>query len=196
MQFINENLTQDMLEIEGVVRRWVDSLVVGLNLCPFAKKELLANRVRFNVTDSSNEEKLLAELNHELSILQSDSSIETTLLIHPYCLDEFDQFNRFLDHVDALLTYLNLNGVFQVASFHPHYRFAETGEDDLENFTNRCPYPVLHLLREESLERAIEGHPDPENIPYRNIARLNQLGYEKVQQLLSACLNQASDGEQ
>lgn len=189
MQYVNEMLTQDILKVEQVVRRWVDTLVVGLNLCPFAKKELLDNRVRFAVTDASTEEKLLADLNHELTLLQSDPSIETTLLIHPNCLENFDEFNQFLDHVDALITYLDLEGVVQVATFHPDYRFAGTGEEDVENYTNRCPFPVLHLLREQSLERAIESHPDPENIPDRNIARLNQLGYEKIQHLLASCFN-------
>ena len=189
MQHINEMLTQDMLKVEQVVRRWVDTLVVGLNLCPFAKKELLANRVRFAVTDASTEEKLLAGLNHELTLLQSDLSIETTLLIHPNCLESFDEFNQFLDHVDALISYLDLEDVIQVASFHPDYRFAGTAVDDVENYTNRCPFPVLHLLREQSLERAIESHPDPESIPDRNIARLNQLGHEKIQRLLASCFN-------
>ena len=128
---------------------------MGLNLCPFAKRELLANRVRFSVTQVATEEQLLAELQGELERLNSDDSIETTLLIHPEVLQDFYCYNQFLDYVDGLLREMALEGVYQVASFHPDYQFGGTEPDDAENYTNRSPYPILQLIREASLEKAV-----------------------------------------
>lgn len=176
-----------------VVRQWVEDVVVELNLCPFAKRELIADRVRFVVTDATSEDELLETLAFELEFLGSTPSIETTLVIHPHVLGDFSLYNQFLDNADRLLVALKLEGVFQVASFHPDYQFADTKADDAENYTNRSPYPVLHLLREESLERVIASTPDIDQIPKRNIETMNRLGTESLRSMLrridsSCCL--------
>ena len=173
------------------VRRWVEELVVGLNLCPFAKRELVNNRIRFVVTQSIGEEQLLAALQTELSLLNNDESIETTLLIHPDVLQDFFDYNQFLDKADQLLLQMGLEGVYQIASFHPDYQFAGTAVEDAENYTNRSPYPLLHILREASLERTIAAYPDVEQIPVRNIETMNKLGRDKLQALLQGCLDGA-----
>lgn len=169
------------------VRNWVENLVVGLNLCPFAKRELVKNRVRFVTTTANNEEQLVLALQAELTLLNNDPSIETTVLIHPEVLQDFYDYNDFLDVADAVLVEMELDGVYQIASFHPDYQFGGTGADDAENYTNRSPYPVLHLLREDSLEQVIADYPDVDDIPERNIALMNELGTPKLQALLQAC---------
>lgn len=171
-------------EIVKDVRHWLEAFVIELNLCPFAKRELINNRVKFVVSDARSEEQLLADLQQELSHLQEDSEIETTLLIHPHVLQAFDDYNQFLDIVDALLDEEGLLGVYQIASFHPNYRFADTQEDDAENYSNRSPYPILHLLRESSLEQEIARHQDTSLIPERNIRLLRDMGTAKLQALL------------
>lgn len=178
-------------KIINPVRHWVETLVVGLNLCPFAKRELVKNRVRFSVTDAVTEEQLLEALQAELELLDHDEAIETTLLIHPDVLQDFYDYNQFLDRADSLLEQMGLVGIYQIASFHPDYRFGGTAPDDVENYTNRSPYPMLHLLREESLEQAIANYPDPEQIPERNIALLRSLGHDRMQVLLQACFHDA-----
>lgn len=175
------------------VRRWVETLVVGLNLCPFAKRELLKKRIRFSVSQATTEEQLLENLQAELEVLGKEDSIETSLLIHPWVLEDFYHYNQFLDYADTLLAHMNLQGIYQIASFHPHYQFAGTGPDDAENYTNRAPYPLLHLIREESLERAIAKYPDPEQIPRRNIELVESLGRDKMQALLRACFDKTDD---
>jgi len=174
-------------EIVGAVRRWVEDLVVELNLCPFAGRELVRNRIRFVATESTTEEQLLGALETELALLKDDSTVETTLLIHPDVLQDFFDYNQFLDMADRLLMQMELEGVFQVASFHPDYQFAGTAEDDVENYTNRSPYPLLHILREASLERSIAAYPGVEEIPAQNIEKMNSLGREKLQALIRGC---------
>ncbi len=174
-------------EIIAAVGRWLNSMVVGLNLCPFAKREIDTNRVRFAVTDASSEGLLLEALLSEVNTLNIDPSIETTLLIHPKVLNDFCDYNQFLNHVDAFLAETKLEGVFQIASFHPDYQFEGTEKDAAENYTNRSPYPILHILREESLEKAIAAYPDVDQIPARNIECMDALGQEKVQALFEAC---------
>jgi len=169
------------------VRRWVESVVVELNLCPFARRELVKNRVRLTVTEARTDEQLLMALGAELELLGSDPSIETTLLVHPEVQQGFSDYNQFLDLVDGLLQQMKLDGIFQIASFHPDYQFGGTNPDDAENYTNRSPYPMLHLLREESLERAIADHPDADQISARNIELMNRLGVDKLKALLQAC---------
>jgi hypothetical protein len=181
----NANLGSET--ILATVRAWVDTLVVGLNLCPFAKRELVAARVRFVATDASTQEQLLTALYAELALLNADDSIETSLLVHPEVLTDFLDYNDFLDLVDMLIEDMGLDGVIQIASFHPDYQFGGTQIDDAENYTNRAPYPLLHLLREASLERAIESHPDVAAIPERNIALMNSMGTDKLKSLLKDC---------
>ena len=175
-------------EIIQSVRQWVETFVVGMNLCPFAKRELVKNRVRFVTTAATTAEQLLQVLQTELELLNADPSVETSLLIHPAVLQDFYDFNDFLDCADSLLVDMELEGIYQVASFHPDYQFGGTRSGDAENYTNRAPYPVLHLLREESLERVIADYPDVDDIPERNIELMNSLGQDKLQALLKSCL--------
>jgi len=171
------------------VRRWVETFVVGMNLCPFAKRELVKNRVRFVTTAATTQEQLLMVLQAELELLNTDPSVETTLLIHAKVLQDFYDFNDFLSIADSLLVDMELEGIYQIASFHPDYQFGGTQPSDAENYTNRAPYPVLHLLREESLERVIADYPDVDDIPERNIKLMNDLGPDKLQTLLKSCLS-------
>jgi hypothetical protein len=182
-EFLEDNKTA------GPVRRWVETVVVDLNLCPFAKRELVKNRVRFAVTQATTEEELLTALQTELELLSSEPSIETTLLIHPNVLHDFYDYNQFLSYAEGLLVQMKLDGVYQIASFHPDYQFAGTEPTDAENYTNRSPYPMLHLIREESLERAIAAYPDVNKIPLRNTELMNTLGENKLQKLLQACFD-------
>lgn len=175
--------TQNVINI---TRRWVETFVVGMNLCPFAKRELVKDRVRFSVTTESTENELLQVLRTELELLEEKPEIETTLLIHPYVLNDFFDYNFFLSTVDRLLVAMKLEGIYQVASFHPEYRFEGTKEEDPENYTNRSPFPTLHLLREDSLEQAIDAYPDVDEIPNRNIEHMNSLGTNQLNAMLSA----------
>ncbi|MCK0162854.1 DUF1415 domain-containing protein [Marinobacter sp. S6332] len=182
---------------EGTViqatRKWVEDVVVGYNLCPFAKRELVRDRVRFVVSDADNEESLFQSLQIELLRLDDEPEIETTLLIHPQVLQDFPDYNEFLGAADGLLTYLDMEGIYQIASFHPDYQFADTAPDAAENYTNRSPFPMLHLLREASLESAIDNHPDVDGIPPRNIELMNKLGAEKMRTILTGCINVAEN---
>ena len=170
-------------KVISTVRDWLESVVIELNLCPFAKRELSNDRVRFAETEATNEVQLLQALETELERLCASDSIETTLLIHPNVLADFEDYNQFLGLADGLLVQMELDGVFQIASFHPHYQFADTQPDDAENYTNRSPFPLLHILREESLSRAIEHTPDVDQIPLRNIEKMNELGAKKLKLL-------------
>lgn len=181
----NKQLEQAL--IIKAVQKWVETIVIDLNLCPFAKREVVKNRVRYIVSEATTEEQLLTDLHDELTLLGRDDSIETTLLIHPHVLTDFYDYNQFLDYADGLLTQMDLEGIYQIASFHPNYQFHDTQPDDVENYTNKSPYPVLHLLREESLEQRIDGYPDVDKIPENNIALLEKLGQEKISELLEAC---------
>ncbi len=176
-------------QIVAIVQHWVNSVVVEFNLCPFAKRELVKHRVRFVVTEAATETALLDALRTELALLLTDDTIETSLLIHPDVLNDFDHYNQFLDAADTLLQQLNLEGRFQIASFHPHYQFAGTAPQAAENYSNRSPYPMLHVLREASIEQALATCPDPAQIPERNIALLESLGTDKMQQLLQSCFD-------
>ncbi|MDY6798783.1 MAG: DUF1415 domain-containing protein [Pseudomonadota bacterium] len=165
-------------------RRWVERVVVGLSLCPFARKELEADRVRFVETDADSEEALLQALHAELQHLEDSPETETTLLILPAALRDFDDYLNFLAMAEDLLDYLGLEGVYQIASFHPRYRFEGTGPEDTENYTNRSPWPMLHLLREDSLAQAIDRHPDVEGIPGRNIELMNRMSVARLRELM------------
>lgn len=164
-------------------QQWVESFVVELNLCPFAKRELINNRVRFSVTEAITEEQLLETLQIELELLNNSTLIETTLLIHPLVLQDFYDYNQFLNFADSLLLEMELVGVYQIASFHPDYQFSDTNPEDVENYTNRSPFPMLHILREESLEKAIDNYPDVDQIPSRNVELINSLGADKLERI-------------
>lgn len=179
--------TFDQARIEADVRRWLERAVIGLNLCPFAKAVYARNQVRIVVSDASTERALLQELGEEMALLRDTPAeqVDTTLLVHPQVLDDFLDYNDFLDDADALVEALELDGVLQVASFHPQYQFAGTEPDDAENLTNRAPYPILHLLREDSVDRAVAAYPDPDSIIERNVATMQDLGSEGFRKLLS-----------
>lgn len=158
--------------------RWVQRAVIGLNLCPFAKSVEVNQRLRIVVSEAETPEALLQELAHELLALRraDPEETETTLLVHPGVMNDFLDFNDFLGAADALVEDLELDGILQVASFHPDYQFEGTQADDVDNFSNRSPYPTLHLLREESIERAMESMPDTDAIYEANINTLRKIG--------------------
>ena len=157
---------------------WLRAAVIGLNLCPFAKAVHARGQIRWVVSDATDEDALRQDLVHELRVLAAadPTQIDTTLLVHPQVLAGFDDYNQFLDVADAALHSLSLDGVLQIASFHPQYRFEGTEADDIANATNRSPFPTLHLLREASIERAVASTPDAADIYERNIATLERLG--------------------
>ena len=171
-------------------RCWIERVVIELNLCPFARKPYEGERVRYVVSDASKPALLLADLERELDLLRETGAgdIETTLLIHPHVLTDFLDYNDFFSVIDTLLEQGGYAGEFQVASFHPDYRFAGTERDDAENYTNRSPYPVLHILREASIEQALAGFENPDQIPERNIRTMEKLGAEQMQAVLVQCL--------
>lgn len=166
---------------------WLQRVVVALNLCPFAGRELEAGRVRYRVTSCDTELALLQALEEEIQCLRGDSTIATSLLIHPRVLQDFADYNQFLDLAEGLLESCDAVGELQIASFHPQYRFAGSDESDPGNYSNRSPYPMLHLLREADVERAIAGHPDIDAIPRHNVAHLERLGRKHLVRLLAAC---------
>ena len=165
-------------EVITATKRWLERVVIGLNLCPFAKTVHAKRQVRYAVSSAQTSDAVLDDLERELRTLVAakPESVDTTLLILPYALTKFDDFADFLDLVEIALKVQGLTGVIQVASFHPQYRFADAEAEDMSNFTNRSPYPVLHLLREESLARAIQAFPDTADIYEQNMATLRTLG--------------------
>jgi len=160
-------------------QRWLERAVIGLNLCPFAKAVHVKHQVRFAVTAAATREELLEELRHELQVLGAAKPevIATTLLIHPQAMADFTEFSFFLREIDAVIRDLELEGTMQVASFHPGYEFAGSASDDVANCTNRSPHPMLHLLRESDIDRAVAAFPDAATIYERNIETLRRLGH-------------------
>jgi len=159
-------------------RAWLRRAVIGLNLCPFARAVDVKDQIRYVVCDATDVEGLLATLCVELQRLADTDPavVDTTLLIHPQVLQEFEDFNDFLELADAAVEDLDLEGVLQVASFHPRFQFADTEADDITNATNRAPYPTLHLLREDSVDRAVAAFPEAESIFERNMETMERLG--------------------
>ncbi len=168
----------DAAAVVAVTRTWLERAVIGLQLCPFAKAVYVNEQVRYAVSDASTTEALREVLERELrTLVQTDASVlDTTLLIHPQVLTDFLDYNDFLDIAEETVEALGLEGVVQIASFHPAYCFAGTARSDVTNFTNRSPYPMLHLLREDSVSRAVEAFPDAPNIYQRNIETMRRLG--------------------
>lgn len=165
--------------IIAATQDWLEKAVIGLNLCPFAKAVHVKKQIRYVVSAATTEEQLLEELVAELRHLQDTDAgvLDTTLLIHPCVLTDFLDYNDFLDTVDIATAEAEFGDAFQVASLHPHYQFAGTEPDDIENYTNRSPYPTLHLLREDSVDRAVDAFPDADRIADNNIETLNRLGH-------------------
>ncbi len=166
-------------------QKWLLEAVVGLNLCPFAKSVVVKDMVRYRVCASSDPADVLVLLREELQHLAAadPAVLDTTLLIAPNAMPDFLDFNDFLADCDDVLAELELDGVLQVADFHPRYQFGGTDVEDVENFTNRTPYPTLHLLREASIDKAVEAYPDAAMIFERNIEMLQQLGHAGWAQL-------------
>lgn len=174
--------------VVAATRRWLERAVIGLNLCPFAKAVHVKEQIRYVVSSARDEEQLLADLARELQFLADadPEACDTTLLIHPHALADFLDYNSFLDLADAAVDELGLEGVLQVASFHPDYQFADTEPDDVTNCTNRSPYPTLHLLREDSIDRAVEAFPEAETIYETNMRTLRKLGVAGWRALMTA----------
>ncbi len=172
--------TPDDQTVIDATRIWLEKAVIGLNLCPFAKAVYVKNQIRYVVSHARHTDQFLEELDSELERLANSDpeEIDTTLLIHPTLFPEFSVFNDLLDLAETAPEALGLEGVLQVASFHPDFQFADTQPDDMSNYTNRSPYPTLHLIRESSIARAAESFPDPSVIFERNIEVVNELGPE------------------
>lgn len=179
----------DAARVEAETRAWVDRVVIGLNLCPFAKAVQAKHQVRYVVSSATTEEDLLTALAEEMHRLVAvdAAEVDTTLLIHPLVLGDFLDFNDFLSVADELLEELGYAGTLQVASFHPRYQFAGTTPDDPGNATNRSPHPVLHLLREDSIDRAVAAFPEAQMIFEKNIRTLEALGTEGFAALQRQC---------
>ena len=176
----------DISQIENRVRRWLERAVIGLNLCPFAKSVYVKDQVRIAICQAQDRHALTAQLYEELQLLASTPAqqTDTTLLVVPCMFEQFSDFNDYLDIAEAVLDELELVGEVQLASFHPFYQFANTEPDDLSNYTNRAPYPILHLLREDSLDKAAEQYPDASVIFQRNVAVVRELGVDGWRRLL------------
>ncbi len=176
------------------VERWLEDVVIGLNLCPFAARPYGDQQIRIEVFEGDTEAGLLEMLQSELSFIdkrpvdhrpaeETQTGIETTLIVIPNLLHDFDVYNQFLDLVDALLDEFSWAGQYQIASFHPQYCFAGTEPDSPENLTNRSPYPLLHIIRESSIETALQHYPNPENIPDQNIEKMKALSTDDKRRL-------------
>ena len=181
---MTESAAQDPI---AATRQWLERAVIGLNLCPFAKAVHVKQQVRFVLSDASTPEALLEQLAEELLLLRDTppDEVDTTLLVHPDVLQDFLDYNDFLDNADAAVEALDLGGILQVASFHPAYQFAGTAPQDISNYTNRAPYPTLHLLREDSVSRAVAAFPEADSIVDRNIETLDRLGIEGWRKLFT-----------
>ncbi len=174
-------------QVIAETRVWLERAVIGLNLCPFAKSEHVHGRIRYVVSPAQTADALLSHLRAELEGLNEaePAQRETTLLMHPEVLNDFLDYNDFLLDADMLLEDMGFGGVFQIASFHPDYQFAGTSADDITNCSNRSPYPTLHLLREASIDRAVEAFPEAEQIYARNMETLQRLGWAGWRKLLA-----------
>lgn len=170
----------DDVDVIAAMREWIEKAVIGLNLCPFAKAVYVKNQVRFVVSRAPHLDGFLEDLDRELDYLAAadPNEIDTTLLIHPTLLADFLDFNDFMQLAEAAVDEHGLEGVIQIASFHPAFQFEGTEPDDMGNFTNRAPFPTLHLLREASIERAVACFPEAETIYQRNIEKLQSLGID------------------
>lgn len=177
-------------------KKWLQSIVIGFNFCPFAGREMMRNSIHYQISESRTVEEHLEAFVLECKRLEGQPSIETSLVIFPpfeankddYSLSSFEDYLDLVALAEQLIVSMGYEGVFQVASFHPDYCFGGSEENDPSNFTNRSPYPILHILREESLERVLEHYPNPEAIPERNIAFARQLGLSKLQVMLQNCI--------
>ena len=172
--------TPDSATVTDHTRQWLEKAVIGLNLCPFAKAPHVKNLVRISVSQARHLDGFLEDLDRELQLLGDTPAdeLETTLLVHPTLFPDFDTFNQMLDIADAAVVDNGLEGIVQIAPFHPDFQFEGTDSDDIGNYTNRSPYPTLHLIREDSIAKAAQAFPDASAIFERNIALLEKMGHE------------------
>ena len=172
--------TPDSATVTDHPRQWLEKAVIGLNLCPFAKAPHVKNLVRISVSQARHLDGFLEDLDRELQLLGDTPAdeLETTLLVHPTLFPNFDTFNQMLDIADAAIVDNGLEGIVQIAPFHPDFQFEGTDSDDIGNYTNRSPYPTLHLIREDSIAKAAQAFPDASAIFERNIALLEKMGHE------------------
>ena len=180
-----ESSNTDINAITEQVDQWLNDVVIGLNLCPFAAKPQRNKQIKIFVSEASQEEALLEDILLQLIELSSTEpeKLETTLVVVPNMLQDFWDYNFFIDWVEGLIKQQDWEGIFQVATFHPDYCFGGAEPEDDENLTNRSPYPVFHLIREESMEKVLKHYPDPESIPDTNIARVSALSEEERNKL-------------
>lgn len=176
---MNMNTTVTNEQAIAATQLWLEKAVIGLNLCPFAKGVHVKGQIRYFVSAARTPEELLVDVRNELEVLAEASreKIDTILLVHPHVLTDFLDYNDFLGVVDALLEDIDLAGELQVASMHPQYQFADTELDDITNFTNRSPYPTLHLIREDSIDEAVASFPEAETIFEKNMDTMRKLGH-------------------
>ncbi|AIV05800.1 MULTISPECIES: DUF1415 domain-containing protein [Vibrio] len=180
-----ESSNTDINAITEQVNQWLNDVVIGLNLCPFAAKPQRNKQIKIFVSEASQEEALLEDILLQLIELSNTEpeKLETTLVVVPNMLQDFWDYNFFIDWVEGLIKQQDWEGIFQVATFHPDYCFGGAEPEDDENLTNRSPYPVFHLIREESMEKVLKHYPDPESIPDTNIARVSALSEEERKKL-------------
>ncbi|EKO3820370.1 Protein of uncharacterised function (DUF1415) [Vibrio owensii] len=180
-----ESPNTDINAITEQVDQWLNDVVIGLNLCPFAAKPQRNKQIKIFVSEASQEEALLEDILLQLIELSNTEpeKLETTLVVVPNMLQDFWDYNFFIDWVEGLIKQQDWEGIFQVATFHPDYCFGGAEPEDDENLTNRSPYPVFHLIREESMEKVLKHYPDPESIPDTNIARVSALSVEERKKL-------------
>ncbi|MFT6990919.1 MAG: hypothetical protein ACJASL_002903 [Paraglaciecola sp.] len=176
------NLGDD--EVEAAVKSWINKVIIGLNFCPFAKKEIERNTVRYVIFPTTQINDALGHLLDELALLDQQLHIQTTLIVFPLGFDDFENYLDMLELGNSLLSQGGYAGIYQLASFHPDYCFDGEDQDDPANYTNRSPYPILHILRESSIEAVLKRYPQPESIPENNIAKARELGSSVLKALL------------
>ncbi|KXI28700.1 DUF1415 domain-containing protein [Paraglaciecola hydrolytica] len=167
------------------VKSWLEKVVIGLNFCPFAKKEFERQTIRYCLDSNKQQADSLSYLIDELALLDGDPNIETTLIIYPQNYQQFDDYLDWLSLASSLVESGGYRGIYQLASFHPDYCFDGEDVNDPANYTNRSPYPIIHILREASLSRVLNHYPDPESIPERNMAKARQLGVVALRKLMA-----------
>jgi hypothetical protein len=179
--------TNQQTQIIDACQAWVDKVIIAHNFCPFAKRERDLDSIRYALAPNSELEPCIQFFADQLLQLDEDDKIETSLLIFAHGFEDFDIYLELLELSQEVLASIGFEGKYQLASFHPDYCFEGNEPDDADNYTNRSPYPMLHLIREDSVARAIASHPDASNIPQRNIAHAKELGKEKMQSILQSC---------
>lgn len=181
---MNTTIQQPANEVEKAVKSWIEKVIVGLNFCPFAKKEVERNTIRYANSPATLVNDALSYLLNELAVLDQQQNIQTTLLIFPLGFNDFEYYLDLLEMANSLMAQGGYAGIYQLASFHPGYCFEGEAVDDPANYTNRSPYPILHILRESSIEAVLTRYPNPESIPENNIAKARELGSSVLQTLL------------